>query len=89
VLYVSSSSPASAQARRNLERILAEFDPVQVKFTLCDLIKHPLAGEQDRVAFTPTLVKRFPEPRTWVLGSLRDRHVVADLLRVCGVDARA
>lgn len=89
VLYISSCSLASAQAHRNLERILEEFDASQVKFTICDLVKDPFAGEGDRVAFTPTLVKRFPEPRMWVLGSLRDRQVVADLLRVCGVDAKA
>jgi hypothetical protein len=41
------------------------------------------------VAFTPTLVKRYPEPRMWLLGNLRDTALVADLLRVCGVDAKA
>jgi two-component system response regulator GlrR len=88
VLYVSSASPASLQARRNLERVLARFDTSQVKFSICDLGRDPLAGEGDRIAFTPTLVKRFPEPRMWVLGNLRDADVLADLLRVCGVDSR-
>jgi CheY-like chemotaxis protein len=87
VLYVSSSSPASVLARRNLERLLAKFDGSQIKWTICDLVRDPLAGEADRIAFTPTLVKRFPEPRMWVLGNLREPDVVEDLLRVCGVDA--
>lgn len=88
VLYVSSSSPASTQAKRNLERLLQRFDTAQVKFTLCDLGRDPLAGEADRIAFTPTLVKRYPEPKMWVLGNLREADIVGDLLRVCGVDAR-
>jgi CheY-like chemotaxis protein len=88
VLYISSASPASIQARRNLERLLSEFEPSQVKVTICDMIRDPLAGEADRIAFTPTLVKRFPEPRMWMLGNLRETEVLADLLRVCGVDAR-
>ena len=46
----------------------------------------PLAGEADRVAYTPTLVKRFPEPRMWVLGNLKDPEIVSDLLRISGVD---
>ena len=46
------------------------------------------AGEADRVAFTPTLVKKYPEPRMWVLGNLREADIVADILRACGVDAR-
>ena len=87
VLYVSSASATSIQARRNLERLLQQFDATQVKFTICDLVRDPSAGEADRIAFTPTLVKRFPEPRMWVLGNLREPEIVADLLRVCGVDA--
>ena len=86
VLYVSSASPASLQARRNVERLLQQFDASQVKFTVCDLVRDPLAGEADRLAFPPTLLKRFPEPKMWVLGKLRDAEILADLLRVCGVD---
>jgi CheY-like chemotaxis protein len=89
VLYVSSASPASTQARRNLELVLDGFDRSQIKYTICDLGRDPMAGEIDRVAFTPTLVKRYPEPRVWLLGSLRETDLVADLLRVCGVDAKA
>jgi two-component system response regulator GlrR len=86
VLYVSSASPMCIQARRNLEQLLGQFDRSQVKFTICDLERDPLAGASDRIAFTPTLVKRFPEPRMWVLGNLRESQILADLLRVYGVD---
>jgi hypothetical protein len=89
VLYVSPNSPASMQARRNLEHLLQQFDSAQIKYTVCDLVREPLAGDNDRVAFTPTLVKRYPAPRTWILGNLRETEIVADLLRVCGVDAKA
>lgn len=88
VLYISSSSPASIQACRNLERLLAHFDAAQVKCTVHDLVKEPLAGEDDRITFTPTLVKRFPAPRMWVLGNLREAGILSDMLRVCGVDVR-
>jgi len=88
VLYVSPNSPASAQARRNLELLLNRFDPSQVKCSICDLTRDPHAGDRDRVAFTPTLVKRYPTPRMFVLGNLREVEVVADLIRGCGVDAK-
>ena len=88
VLYVSSASPASIQARRHLEQVLDGFERSQIKHTICDLSRDPMAGEGDRVAFTPTLVKRYPEPRMWLVGNLRDTAVIADLLRVCGVDAK-
>jgi DNA-binding response OmpR family regulator len=88
VLYVSPESTASLQARRNLESLLERFDMTQIKYTVCDLVRDPLAGDGDRVAFTPTLVKRYPAPRMWVLGTLRDSEIVADVLRVSGVDAK-
>jgi hypothetical protein len=47
-----------------------------------------MAGEEDRIAFTPTLVKRFPEPKMWVLGNLRESEILVDMLRVCGVESK-
>jgi hypothetical protein len=88
VLYVSPNSAASIQARRNLERLMQQFEPAQIKYTVGDLVRDPMAGETDRVAFTPTLVKRYPAPRMWVLGNLREPAIVGDLLRACGVDAK-
>jgi len=86
VLYVSSASPTSVQAQRNIERLVARFDRSQVKLTICDLVHDPLGGEADRIAFTPTLVKKYPEPKMWLVGNLRDSEILVDLLRVCGVD---
>ena len=88
VLYISCASPASIQARRNLEQLLEQFDVGQVKYSICDLGRDPFAGEADRIAFTPTLVKRYPEPKMWVLGYLRQPEIIGDLLRACGVDAK-
>jgi two-component system response regulator GlrR len=85
VLYISSASPSSLQARRNLELLLDGFDPAHVKYTVCDLVREPMAGDADRIAFTPTLVKRYPEPKMWVLGNLKEPEIIADLLRACGV----
>jgi DNA-binding NtrC family response regulator len=88
VLYISSSSPASIQARRNLEQLLSRFAADQVRWDVRDLVRDPMAGAEDRIAFTPTLVKRFPEPRMWVLGNLREPEILADMLRVCGVELK-
>jgi hypothetical protein len=88
VLYVSSASPASIQARRNLEMLLSRFVTNQVRWSVRDLGREPLAGIEDRIAFTPTLVKRFPEPRVWVLGNLRETDLLADMLRLCGVESK-
>lgn len=86
VLYVSSTSQASAEAQQNLDRLLRGVDRSRVTWSVIDLAANPWAGAADRVAFTPTLVKRFPRPMTWILGNLRDTSVVADLLRSSGID---
>ena len=40
------------------------------------------------MVFTPTLVKRSPAPRAWILGDLTSDDVVRDLLTMCGVARR-
>jgi two-component system response regulator GlrR len=87
VLYVSASSPSSMQAQSNMERVLESFNRAEVAYTVCDLQKNPETADHDRVVFTPTLVKRHPEPRMWIIGDLRDGDVVSDLLRISGVSA--
>lgn len=86
-LYISPTSPPSMKARRNMERMIADFPAAPIRFEVLDLAREPERAESDNVVFTPTLVKRRPEPRAWFLGDLSDRRVVADLLRMCGIEA--
>lgn len=88
VLYVNSDLPSSLEAATNLENLAARFDPAAVKVTVRDLAHEPLTAEEDAIGFTPTLVKRSPEPRMWVMGNLRDPEILEDLLRVCGISRR-
>ena len=84
-LYVSSFSPPSMKARRNMEKLLKDL-PAHIHFDVCDLAEDPQRAEKDNVVFTPTLVKRRPEPRAWILGDLSDPAVVTDLLHMCGIE---
>lgn len=87
VLYVSGASPSSLKALRNLQALLASWDRSRVRLTICDLSRDSgKLAEEDRIAFTPTLVKRAPEPKAWVLGDLEDTGVVSDLLALAGVE---
>jgi CheY-like chemotaxis protein len=85
VLYVSAGSAASAKARRSMERTLREFAGCPIRYAVRDVAEEPTEAEQDQVVFTPTLVKRAPGPRAWVLGDLADAAVVVDLPRICGL----
>lgn len=80
VLYVSSASSHSQRAVEVLKAVLENCEPGMVSLTVLDLSHEPHAGADDRIAYTPTLVKVFPEPRAWVVGNLDNPQVVLDML---------
>ena len=88
VLYVNKVWVTSARARENLDQILNGFVRSQVRLQVFDVADEPLAGEEDQVVFTPTLVKRSPPPRAWVVGDLSDHSVVMSVLDMSGVQRR-
>ena len=85
VLYVSPTSLPCARATRVMENLLKRYDERQVCFVVCDVTAEPEQAAKDCVMFTPSLVKRHPAPRLWVLGDLTQHQVVTDLLTACGV----
>lgn len=88
VLYVSSNSPASLAARRRIDEVLAGYLPTEFRFQVYDLVEHATSAVRDRVIFAPTLVKRRPSPRAWIVGDFTTDAVVRDLLDMCGVARR-
>ena len=80
VLYVSSISPHSTAALRNLRRLLAQYGGPAVKLTVHDLSMDPQRAERDGVHFTPTLVTSGKGPRTWIVGHLGNPQVLQTLL---------
>lgn len=85
ILYVSAASPASVRAELAMREVLKRFAADEISYSVCDLAKYPGEAERDRVIFTPTLVKRFPAPRAWVLGNLENPSIVVELLMAAGV----
>ncbi|HZT75659.1 MAG TPA: response regulator [Vicinamibacterales bacterium] len=88
VLYVSASSEKCQKALRTIGLVLQQYDAAQVNFSVRDLSGVPSSGEEDAVVFTPTLVKRGPGPRTWIVGNLDQPELLIDLLELSGVDRR-
>lgn len=89
VLYISAHSPSSLKAMRNVQRMLNRYETKDIQFRICDLSKEPpQAAEEDKIAFTPTLVKRKPDPRTWILGDLDNAQVLEDLLILSGAELK-
>jgi len=88
VLYTSAASEKCIKALRTIRDVLDQYDTSQVKFTVCDLSGRPSLGDADSVVFTPTLVKRGPGPRTWIVGNVDQADLLVDLLDVSGVDRK-
>ena len=88
VLYTSAASEKCQRALRTVQRVLDRYNASQVSFTVHDLSQRPSSGDEDSVVFTPTLVKRGPGPRTWIVGNLEQEELVTDLFDVSGVERK-
>jgi CheY-like chemotaxis protein len=88
VLYTSAASEKCQRALRTVQRVLEKYNTSQVSFTVRDLSDRPSSGDEDSVVFTPTLVKRGPGPRTWIVGNLEQDDLLIDLFDVSGVERR-
>jgi KaiB domain len=66
--------------------LVSRYDDRHVRFEVRDMTADSAYAAEDRIVFTPTLVKRSPQPGVWVLGDLSRPDVVIDLLRMCGIE---
>jgi CheY-like chemotaxis protein len=74
VLYVTRTSQESHKAIRNVHRALRPFAESRFRLTICDVGSGGDEAwcktlEDDHVIVTPTLVKKRPGPKTWIVGS--------------------
>jgi CheY-like chemotaxis protein len=83
ILYVSSKSPRSFAALKNIKSVLTRFESSRVKLTVHDLSENPSAGIEDSVTFTPTLVRKTPGPRTFIIGHITNPELLLELLADC------
>jgi hypothetical protein len=85
ILYVTSTSQESHKAIRNIHRALKPYDPRRFRLTIVDVSKGGDEAwyqglEEDRVIVTPTLVRKKPGPKTWIVGTLSPIEAVDQLL---------
>ena len=86
-LYVSGAGAPTAAARRNLQAALDRMEGAEVQVEVIDLSQER-GDDEDRVFFTPTLVRRRPLPRAWIIGDLSSREVLEELLVGSGLQPR-
>jgi len=85
VLYVTSTSQESHKAIRNMHRALKPYDKNRYRLTIIDVANGGDDAwyqglDEDRVVVTPTLVRKKPGPKTWIVGTFSPIEPVDRLL---------
>jgi CheY-like chemotaxis protein len=84
-LYITGGSLKSQKAMRNLQRILRRLDTARVVLDVRDVAEDEGrrwsdALDEDRILVTPTLVRRSPLPKIWIVGDLSNNASLEDVL---------
>jgi circadian clock protein KaiB len=83
-LFVAGDSPDSAIAIANLEALFPNAENRHIQIEVVDVQREPARAARDGVMVTPTLLKVSPSPRLRVIGNLKNRDA---LLQLLGVEA--
>jgi circadian clock protein KaiB len=82
-LYVTGTTPNSARAIANLQRLATEELSEKYEVVVIDVLQNPQLAENEKILATPTLVKTLPPPLRRVIGDLADTGKV-----LIGLDLR-
>ncbi|NWJ48384.1 MAG: thiol-disulfide isomerase [Chloroflexi bacterium] len=79
-LFVTGTTPKSAQAIQNIQRICEEHLQGRYKLEVIDIYQQPEKAKEAQIVAVPTLIKQLPLPLRKVVGNLSDvERVVAGL----------
>ena len=84
-LYCREPSGESMRAIRNIRRALDQFPAGEVRLDVHN-IDDPASADSslddDRIVATPTLVRRQPLPKVWIVGDLSNGGAVEEVIRM-------
>lgn len=81
-LYITGATPNSTRAVRNLTDICERYLAGRYELQIVDIYQQPELAQEAAIVAAPTLVKRRPGLRRWLVGDLSDRRRVLVLLGV-------
>ena len=83
-LFVAGDSPDSETAIANLEALFPKGSEAEIE--IVDIQREPARAARESIVVTPTLLKVAPSPACRILGNLKNRDA---LLQLLGIDAAA
>jgi circadian clock protein KaiB len=75
-LYIAGMSENSALAIQNITRLCDRYPKDQVDLEIIDIYKNPSVAEEQKIVFSPSLIRQFPLPRKILIGDLSDTKKV-------------
>jgi len=79
-LYVSGMSQKSMEAIENIRRLCDEHLKDAFELEIIDIYKNPEAAVEQHIVFSPSLIKKFPQPKKILIGTLADSEKVIKAL---------
>jgi circadian clock protein KaiB len=88
-LFVTGSTPRSARAIENMQKICDENLQGRYDLEIIDVYENPEATRDLQIIATPTLVKILPEPLRRIIGDLSNKERVLAGLNLAPLGAAA
>ena len=79
-LFVAGDSPDSETAIANLEALFPKGSAAEIE--IVDIQREPARAARESIVLTPTLLKLAPSPPCRILGNLRNREALLELLAI-------
>ncbi len=76
-LYIAGMSENSVHAIQNIKQLCEQYLTDHFDLEIIDIYKNPSVAEEQRIVFSPSLIRQFPLPKRTFIGDLSDTKKVA------------
>jgi circadian clock protein KaiB len=71
-LYITGMSQNSVRAIQNITLLCDQYLHGRVDLEIIDIYKNPAVAEEQKIVFSPSLIRQFPLPKKTFIGDLSD-----------------
>ena len=71
-LYITGMSENSVRAIQNITKLCDQYPIDYFDLEIIDIYKNPSVAEEQKIVFSPSLIRQFPLPKKIFIGDLSD-----------------
>jgi circadian clock protein KaiB len=75
-LYITGMSEKSMRAIQNITQLCEEYLTGRFDLEIIDIYKNPSVAEEQKIVFSPSLIRQLPLPKKTFIGDLSDTKKV-------------